>query len=676
MTDVWTGPLRVLQFLLRDADAATEDPLRLVDAAVDSGANAILLNAGGFSAWYPTRLAYQRRNPFLRGDFLGQAVEAAQRRGLRLLARLDISKTHPEIAAVQPDWLRRRADGTPSTEWQMPETCFTGPYWQHVNFEILDEMLGAYPVDGLFYNMYRVAHCHCPRCQVTVGGVPPVADAADPAWRAYELWRRAALVEYTRRVRDRLHAQRPQAALLVYHHQKEGWDVPGIARASDLVSVTASSPLTVNPLSPQRYWVGWPGYEAALARGLRPERPGVVVTTTSALFASRRAAQPPDRLRASMLQVAFGRGAVCPAVPGGLTQEDPRALPVVQDSLAWLAAQADLFDGLASAARVALLTSRDSLDLCPMPGEGELSRHEEWGAYLALNQAQYPFDLVPLSAGGLELGGYGAAVLPNAACLDTADAAAVDTWVAQGGTLIASGRPGAFDARGEPRAASPLRALGEPRFGQARDLSGGYLSVDGPDLRQALAGTSVVGVDGDLVEVTWGRPPDWQDLHLRGPVANNTPEFALVPSEPGPAGLLGWRLGQGRGWLLPWRPGVLVSQHGLPDPAGVLTWLVRQAVGPAPFDLAGVTAVEARLWLQPERRRALLFLLNEAARQTRPLVQHAPIGPIEIRLRRPCTRVQAVVASRDLPLAPDAGDICFTLPRLGAFEVLVFEGAA
>lgn len=679
MSDRWSTPLRIAQFLLRDTDAVTEDPEQLVAAAHDWGANAILLNAGGFSAWYPSRLQFQRRNPSLRSDFVGAAIDAAHRRSMRFIARMDISKTHPEIAKQHPEWLRYGPDGKPSEEWEMPETCFTGSYWQECNFEILDELLGAYAVDGVFYNMYRVAHCHCERCQAVVRGegleaVPVNVDAADVQWRAYEIWRRRALVDYTRRVRDRVHSVRPDAALLVYHHQKEGWDVPGIAESSDVVSVTASSPLAVNPVSPQPYWVDWPAYEAELGRGLRPDRPAMVVTTSSALFASRRAAQPPDRLRASMLQVAFGRGAVCPAIPGGLDQEDPRALPVVRETLSFLAAHQDVFDGLESVASIALLASRDTLDLCPVPGEGHRSRQEEWGVYLTLEQERFPFDVVPLAAGRLDLQRYRVAIAPDVACLGTADAEAIDAWVSAGGTLIATGLTGAYEADGDPRSASPLRALGRARAGSPREVAGAYLAVDDPRLREALGGTRVVGIDGGFVDITWTEPPHVHDLHLLGPVANNTPEFANVPAERGAAGLLGWTLGTGRGWLLPWWPGAQVSQNGLRDPATILAWLVQQSVGSSPLSITASGALTARLWRQPTRRRAVLSLLNEAARQTTPLVQHTPVGPLDVYVDMRCASARAVCADQDIAIRSVGSRTGLTLHSLGPYELIIFDG--
>lgn len=685
-----TSPLRIMQFLLRDADAATESPRALVEAAAEWGADTVLLNAGGFSAWYPTDLPYQLANPYLQPgqDFFGEALASAHALGLRVYARVDVSKVQPMVAEAHPDWLRRTEDGAVSTEWEMPETCFTGPYWQACNAEIVREMLGRYPVDGVFYNMYRIPHCHCARCQEVlkseagIAGVPTRADPADPSWRRYERWRRARLAAYTRDLRDLVHALRPDTALLVYHHQKEGWDVRAMADATDVVSVTASLPLALNPLSPQPAWVGWPGYEAALARGLKPDRAGMVVTTTSALFASRRASQPADRVRAGMLQVAFQRGAPCPALPGGLNQEDPRALAGVQETLDWLRRYDDLFGRLQSCARIALLSSRDTLDLCPTAGEGELARREEWGIYLALTRAGYPFDVVPL---GADLDGYALAFLPDAAVLDDEDARSLDDWVALGGSLVATHLAGQFDGDGEARERSPLRCLGEPRVTANHDLTGAYLDVANPALRAVLGGTSVLGVERQLLALETRATPVATDLRLIGPLRNNTPELALLPpvAEDAPPGLLEFAHGRGRAWHLPWRPGVLWGQTGLPDAASVLAWLAERAVSPAPVQLsAAAGVVEARLWRVGDSEQRVVFLLNGAALQHSPLTEVTPLGPFDILLAVPpgtrVIRARSFARDEELPIRPtdpdaDTGCMVISLPGLGAFDALLID---
>jgi hypothetical protein len=671
-----SAPLRVAQFLLRDDDVATEDPQRMVATAAAWGANAILLNAAGISAQYPTRLAYQPRNAHLRGDLVGDAVSAARRRGLRFIARVDVSKVDPDIGRAHPDWLRRDAAGNVVTEWAMPETCFTGDHWQRNAFEMVDEMLAAYDVDGVFFNMYRIAHCACDRCHGVLraegsAGVPSRADPSDPAWRAYERWRRRALVAYTGRLRDAVHARR-DAALLVYHHQKEGWDVPGIARSTDLVSVTASLPVVRNPVSPQPSWPGWPGYEAALGRGLRPDRPAVVFTTTSSLFASRRAAQPPARVRAALDQVAAQRGSPCAAIPGGLAQEDGRALSAVAASFERLAREAAELDGLRSAARVALLASPDTLDLCPIPGEGELSRREEWGCYLALTRAGHPFDVVPLDHAGPDLSRYAAVILPDVSCLAGADAEAIDAWVAAGGTLIATGRAGDFDENGDARDRSALGSLGRPAVAEVRDIAGGYLAVDDADLRAVLGGATVVGVHRELLVVRRDTTAARNDLHLLGPVVDNTPEHAVVPRERGPAALVGGPWGSGWAWHLPWRPGVMYGTDGLLDPATVLAFLVERAAGPALVRIDAPDWVEARYWLQPSRRRAVLFLLNASTTREGHASSAAPLGPVEVLVRAPGRRVYLLPAE-DIAFAHTDEGVTFTVPGLPATATIAID---
>jgi hypothetical protein len=109
MTPSWfqREPVRVVQFLLRKVDAATEDPEWLAETAGAWQASAMLINAAGFSAWYPTELAYQRGNASLRDDFLGAALQRAHALGVAVIGRIDVSKTLAPVAAAHPDWLRR-----------------------------------------------------------------------------------------------------------------------------------------------------------------------------------------------------------------------------------------------------------------------------------------------------------------------------------------------------------------------------------------------------------------------------------------------------------------------------------------------------------------------------------------------------------------------------------------
>ena len=161
----WERPFRMIQANLRKIDAVGLDVAALLDGIREYGGDATLANAGGLVAWYPTELPFQRRNEHLDFDFVGRLLEEARRRDIRVLLRLDVSKQYDDMYAAHPEWFARGSDGGPIRHWDMLATCWNGPYWQEKNFEILDEILGRYEPDGIFYNAYSYTACSCDRCR-------------------------------------------------------------------------------------------------------------------------------------------------------------------------------------------------------------------------------------------------------------------------------------------------------------------------------------------------------------------------------------------------------------------------------------------------------------------------------------------------------------------------------
>ncbi|MEU4650160.1 hypothetical protein AB0F79_21970 [Nocardia fluminea] len=69
---------------------------------------------------------------------MGDAVAAAKRRGLRVIARLDLSKVSAGVAAEHPDWLFVSAIGEPQIHNGLYSACLSGELYQKRAVEILD----------------------------------------------------------------------------------------------------------------------------------------------------------------------------------------------------------------------------------------------------------------------------------------------------------------------------------------------------------------------------------------------------------------------------------------------------------------------------------------------------------------------------------------------------------
>jgi hypothetical protein len=103
-------PIRLIQTNLREIDALMD-----VDAYVksieDASANVVLLNVGGIVANYPTALPFHYRNPYLKGDLVGELLKRLHAKGIRVLGRFDMSKLNETLASQKPEWLYVGTDG-------------------------------------------------------------------------------------------------------------------------------------------------------------------------------------------------------------------------------------------------------------------------------------------------------------------------------------------------------------------------------------------------------------------------------------------------------------------------------------------------------------------------------------------------------------------------------------
>ena len=120
-----SNDLRLIQCNLREIDAQM-DADRLIRDIEDFHANVLMVGAGGISAFYPTELPFQHKNPYLRSDMLGELTEKCHQKGIRIIARFDFSKAHESFLSEHPDWFYRSLKGKTISFNGMVHTCVMG----------------------------------------------------------------------------------------------------------------------------------------------------------------------------------------------------------------------------------------------------------------------------------------------------------------------------------------------------------------------------------------------------------------------------------------------------------------------------------------------------------------------------------------------------------------------
>jgi hypothetical protein len=93
------APYRLVQTNLREIDA-TIDVDAYVQSMVDASANIVLINVSGVVANYPTKLPFQYKNPFMKGDLAGDLIKGLHAKGIKVIGRFDFSKIN-ETSGVQ-----------------------------------------------------------------------------------------------------------------------------------------------------------------------------------------------------------------------------------------------------------------------------------------------------------------------------------------------------------------------------------------------------------------------------------------------------------------------------------------------------------------------------------------------------------------------------------------------
>ena len=184
-------------------------------------------------AFYPTKLEYQYTNPYMKENMLRDVIQKCHDNGIKVITRFDFSRAHESIFKAHPDWFYVSPKGERIINDDMYLVSIDAPYEQQVLFEIVDEVIDTFPIDGIFINMpgYQTRNSYVgvyhgidqnafgkKRFAEYSHGMmlPKEENPDDPVFRKYEEFKKYSVDDLMKRLNTLIKSKNKQIAICTY----------------------------------------------------------------------------------------------------------------------------------------------------------------------------------------------------------------------------------------------------------------------------------------------------------------------------------------------------------------------------------------------------------------------------------------------------------------------------
>jgi hypothetical protein len=415
-----------------------------------------------FYAYYDSKLL-KKRSPHVPPDRLAKDIAEYKRLGVRILG------VYPpclqgEVYETHPDWRRIDTNTTQIPSIDMVKyphggmLCLLGPYGDFF-IDVLAEILTQFPdvdafsFDGLHYG----GVCYCQHCRENfrhdTGGEIPAADLNDPAFRRYQHWADRRMEDCIRRVQTRLKKIKPDVALVTW--------TTNAGRFGHFLSIPRNMPARMNLLldaPDQEFWLDETNRGATIVPALAN---AYIWATTNHRVAfsepylmthgnpyGKDSFPPQEILRRMLLAITYGaQPSLAVGQPANLQDEVYKCLAEIERRKPWITHKCP-------EPWAALLLSDNTRNFYGRSAGQVEERYmaHVFGAFRATVEEHLSVAIVnDWNLNPTDLARYKVLILPNAACLDDAQAAAVEGFVRAGGGLVATVDTSLFNEFGDPR---------------------------------------------------------------------------------------------------------------------------------------------------------------------------------------------------------------------------------
>ncbi|HWH97120.1 MAG TPA: alpha-amylase family protein [Pseudolysinimonas sp.] len=670
--------------MLVEDDPASFDPAFWTEMMRATRSNAACISAGGYVAFYPTQIPFHHRSRELGSrDVFGDLVDRARSLGMSVMARVDPHAVHADAAEAHPEWLARLADGTPQQHPDFADawiTCPFGDYNREFLTEIAREIVRGYDVDAVFANRWTghgISYSEAARrafFDATGFDLPQKeGDLADPAWLAYETWRRARFSELVAHWDDAVRAIRPHVRFIPNLTGEFGpsyFDRHLIDEHYPFFVLDKQSRAEI-----EAPWVA--GRVGKRNRAIVRDRPIALLSSIGpeSRYRWKDAVLPGPEIQTWIVD-GFAHGAAPWFIKFNGKVPDQRWTRPVIEAFELHARLEPVLSELDNVADVALFepvrTAR------PLPGTPDPYLHET-GVYQALVEARIPFEIVSGAAlSAVDLARFKVLVLASADRMSDEQADIIRAFVADGGGIVAAHETSHYDEAGALRKDFALAdVLGASVAGPGETfVQNNYIALTAPGhpTNDGFDGAERIVGGTELLEVA-ARPGSEVAFRFLPHIPNLPMEELYARSGPVDPAVILNRYGAGRSAYAAFDLGAVFWQELLPDHGTLIANLVRWSLGqPERVTVHGAGMFDIATWEGPTGFAVVLVNLTNPMAMRGPIRETLPAGPLEVRVRVPddCALegIDLLVAGASADWTRHDSTVTVVVPRIELLETV------
>lgn len=456
-------PMRLLQTVLRQPDAANYDVDSLVRYMQQVHSNVLVINGGGIVDYFQNTLPMANINPYIGDrDLLAEIVEGCHNAGIKVIARVDFRGVHQERYNLHPDWFAKDENGAPIIlDYTAPELyapCYNGYYRTEHSVAFISQLFEKYHVDGIWHNSVNFHHtCYCDKCQELFQDSNqkklPIESSSKDEWEAYYKWnekianKQLSLMRSTVKKygEDKSYAAEVFDMYRVEQQKHTGINLYSAAEYFDF-SVTVS--FIANNSSPVVYKdIYYPSAIVRFLKSLEPDKSPVILFGGNGTE-HRYIYDPPVDSRIWLWEAAGTGGGFWNCYFNGsfpANTLDRRNAYMAKDAYQYVHENEALIQKLQPVTDIGIFYSKATGQIL---GDDDFSLPVK-GTLRLLEEGHYQYGFISdRNLTKQQLAGFKVLIMPNVVGLSNDHATIIREWVKEGGKLIATFQTSLFDDQG------------------------------------------------------------------------------------------------------------------------------------------------------------------------------------------------------------------------------------